>query len=68
MEIKNTTFFKSNAIALGIAVLVYAYYLYTAFSGGRICDCDTTEKYNGGQRAMRGSHVRTGGVHGFYHK
>nr|WP_322622924.1 hypothetical protein [uncultured Flavobacterium sp.] len=66
MEIKKTTFLKSNAIALGVAVLVYAYYLYTAFSGGRICDCDTTEKYAG--QTTRASHMRTGGVHGFYHK
>jgi hypothetical protein len=67
MEIKNRNFFQANGIALGVAVLVYVYYLYTAFSGGRICDCDTTEKYTGGN-ATRGSYVRTGGVHGFYHK
>ncbi|MFP9112660.1 hypothetical protein ACLI1A_01875 [Flavobacterium sp. RHBU_3] len=66
MEIKNSGFFKANIIVLSVAVLVYAYYLFTAFSGGRICDCETTEKYAG--QTTRGSYVRTGGVHGFYHK
>ncbi len=66
MEIKKKFFFSSHAIALGIAALVYAYYLYTALNGGRICDCETTEKYAGS--TSRATYVRTGGVHGFHHK
>lgn len=66
MELKNKDFFSSNYIALIVAGLVVAYYLYTALSGGRICDCDTTQKSTAGSESSGRTHYS--GVHYYHHK
>lgn len=53
-------FIKKNLAALTIGLFCFAAYLYFAYSGNRICDCETTEKYSAS--GSRGS------VNHFYHK
>jgi hypothetical protein len=55
-------FFKKNVIAITMGLAIYFMYLYFAYAGNRICDCETTEKYSSSQAAGRGS------VNHFYHK
>lgn len=54
-------FIKNNLIAAAIALFCFVAYLYFAYSGNRICDCETTEKYStaSGSRSS---------VNHFYHK
>ena len=53
-------FIKNNWIALGIGLLAYFLYLYFAFAGNRICDCETTER--------TGPAARGTAINRFYHK
>ncbi|WP_243860434.1 hypothetical protein [Flavobacterium poyangense] len=53
-------FIKSNVAALVIGLFSFGVYLYFAYSGNRICDCETTESYSSsGNRSS---------VNRFYHK
>lgn len=53
-------FLKNNLAALAIGLFCFGVYLYFAYSGNRICDCETTEKYStSGTRSS---------VNHFYHK
>ncbi|OXA83791.1 hypothetical protein DBR27_04265 [Flavobacterium sp. HMWF030] len=53
-------FIKNNLLAAIIGIFCFAAYLYFAYSGNRICDCETTEKYStSGTRSS---------VNHFYHK
>jgi hypothetical protein len=53
-------FIKNNLGAVAIGLFCFAAYLYFAYSGNRICDCETTEKYSSsGSRSS---------VNHFYHK
>jgi hypothetical protein len=56
------TFIRRNYIALLIGVVFYAVFVHFTYSGNRICDCETTEKYNPG--TSRGHST----VNRFYHK
>lgn len=62
---KAIQFIKSNYIAMGVAAVCYVVYLQFTFAGNRICDCETTEKYQSGNNR---SAVYRGGVNRFYHK
>ena len=53
-------FIKNNLAATAIGLLCFATYLYFAYSGNRICDCESTEKYS-----TSGSHSS---INRFYHK
>ena len=55
-------FLKNNIVAIGLGLMFYSIYLYFAFSGNRICDCETTEKYSTNQTRTHRS------VNRFYHK
>jgi hypothetical protein len=55
-------FIINNKWAVALGLLVYILFLGYTFNGGRICDCETTEKYNSG--SSRGSNT----VNRFYHK
>ena len=60
MEIKE--FIIRNKWAMLIGVCAYTLFLYFSYSGNRICDCQSTEKYND-------SSTRSGRtVSRFYHK
>ncbi|MCC9072154.1 hypothetical protein LNQ49_11235 [Flavobacterium sp. F-65] len=53
-------FIKNNLAAVVIGLFCFIAYLYFAYSGNRICDCETTEKYStSGNRSS---------VNRFYHK
>ncbi len=56
-------FIKNNYIALLIGALFYVLYVHAAVSGNRICDCESTEKYNS---SSTGTHRFVGNR--FYHK
>lgn len=60
---KVTAFLKTNYIAIIIGVLFYGLYLHAAMEGNRLCDCESTEKYNPHTSGSRGVHVNR-----FYHK
>lgn len=53
-------FIKQNWIALSIGMLAYGVYIYFAFAGNRICDCETTERTAPGARNTT--------INRFYHK
>jgi hypothetical protein len=55
-------FFKKNVISIAVGLVIYFMYLYLAYAGNRICDCETTEEYSSSQSTGRGS------VNHFYHK
>ncbi|WP_396149592.1 hypothetical protein [Flavobacterium sp.] len=52
----------NNKWAFVLALLVYSLFLVYSFTGSRICDCESTEKYNSG--SSRGHNT----VNRFYHK
>ena len=55
-------FIINNKWAILLGVLVYTLFLGYSFTGSRICDCESTEKYNSG--TYRGNST----VNRFYHK
>lgn len=55
-------FIKVNYVGLLIGLFFFLLYLQFTFAGNRICDCESTERYN------ESSGSRTGGVNRFYHK
>ncbi len=57
---KLTHYFRTNYITLAAASCFFAYYLYSAFAGNQICDCEKTEKYS--------SNTTRSGINRFYHK
>lgn len=52
-----------NKFALIIVGLVYIMFLYFSYEGSRICDCQTTQKYQNGNTTHHRSSVNR-----FYHK
>lgn len=58
---KNTfDFVKNNLVAIAIGLLCFGVYLHFAYSGNRICDCESTERYSSsGNRSS---------INRFYHK
>ncbi|SCY47432.1 hypothetical protein [Flavobacterium caeni] len=54
-------FIKQNVWAVLAGLVFYVTFLFFTFSGNRLCDCESTERYNPGQ------HSRTS-VNRFYHK
>ena len=52
-----------NKFALIIGGLAYIMFLYFSYEGSRICDCQSTQKYQNGSTTDRGSTVNR-----FYHK
>ncbi|MRX39166.1 hypothetical protein GJU43_07765 [Flavobacterium sp. LC2016-23] len=53
-------FIKNNIAATLIGLFCFGVYLYFAYSGNRICDCESTESYTtAGNRSS---------VNRFYHK
>gem|GEM_PF-444667 len=55
-------FIKSNKWALLAGLFFYIVFLKFTFSGNRLCDCETTEKYHAAQSGSRTS------INHFYHK
>lgn len=55
-------FIKNNIFPIIIGLFFYSGYLYFTYSGNRICDCESTEKYSSSQSGHRSS------VNRFYHK
>jgi hypothetical protein len=60
MDIKE--FVNKNKWALLIGTCSYVLFLYFSYSGNRICDCQSTEKYNDPSSRGRSS------INRFYHK
>ena len=54
-------FIRGNIWLIVVGLVVYASFLIFTYSGNRMCDCETTEKYNPTQNG------RTS-VNRFYHK
>jgi hypothetical protein len=52
-----------NKFALIIGVLAYIMFLYFSYEGNRICDCQSTQKYQNGNTSHHGSTINR-----FYHK
>lgn len=55
-------FIKNNVWELLAGLFFYAIFLHFTYSGNRLCDCETTEKYNSAQSGNRTTMNR------FYHK
>lgn len=55
-------FLKNNVFSIVIGLFVYTAYLFFTYSGNRICDCETTEKYSSGQTLGQRP------INTFYHK
>jgi hypothetical protein len=55
-------FIKDNKWPVLMGLFVYGLFLFFTFSGNRICDCVSTEKYSSNNNSR---HV---GVTRFYHK
>lgn len=54
-------FIKNNIWPIAIGLVAYGAFLFFTYSGNRMCDCESTEKYNpnpGGRTS----------VNRFYHK
>lgn len=60
-EIK--TFILKNKFAFIIAGFAYFMFWYFSYEGNRICDCQSTQKYQNGNTKHHGSTVNR-----FYHK
>lgn len=61
-KIKN--FIYTNRLALLVAVLLYTVFIYFSYSGNRICDCQSTEKFQNGETSNHSGHS----INRFYHK
>lgn len=62
MKNNMTQFIKDNKWAIAFGLFVYMLFLGYSFTGSRICDCESTEKYN----SVGSSGHST--VNRFYHK
>lgn len=60
-EIK--TFIINNKFTFIIATLAFLMFLYFSYEGNRICDCQSTQKYQNGNTSRNGSSINR-----FYHK
>lgn len=54
-------FLKENVWLIAIGLAIYASFLIFTYSGNRMCDCETTEKYHPNQGGRSS-------VNRFYHK
>ncbi|AWA28952.1 hypothetical protein HYN48_01990 [Flavobacterium magnum] len=55
-------FLKQNIPAIVISTFFYGLFLYFSYTGNRMCDCQSTEKYRANQN---GSRIST---YHYYHK
>ncbi len=62
MKNNMTQFIKDNKWAIAFGLFVYMLFLGYSFTGSRICDCESTEKYNSGGSSGHST------VNRFYHK
>ncbi|OYU81063.1 MAG: hypothetical protein CFE23_06095 [Flavobacterium sp. BFFFF1] len=59
---KGIKLLKNNIPALIIGVFFYGLFLYFSYSGNRMCDCESTEKYRPNNHGGRTS------AYHYYHK
>ncbi|OXA92739.1 hypothetical protein B0A66_08120 [Flavobacterium hercynium] len=63
-------FIKQNVAVFSIGLFCFAAYLFFAYSGNRICDCETTERYStsGNHRSPNTFYRSSRSSNRFYHK